>query len=161
MAHDSGLCTNDHEWIKTKIKTPICLNSKGNEVITWCSFDVGLCLFSSNHRRCMCCCSRCLLHHIYASWVSKDNVCQSMQVVFGNKNIHLSSSVTREKVGASFWTRVLLSKAIVTIIFWSVWWVDVRSFPQGHWNKWVLRSSMVWPHWHCERCVIVGCGKPR
>ncbi len=23
------------------------------------------------------------------------------------------------------------------------------------------KSSMVWPHWHCERCGTIGCGIPR
>jgi hypothetical protein len=40
-----------------------------------------------------------LLYHIYVSRVNNDNVYQSTKVVFGNKNIHSSSNVLREKVG--------------------------------------------------------------
>jgi hypothetical protein len=95
----SGLCRSDQEWIKTRIKTPICLNSKGNEVIVWCLFSVGLSLLLSNCCRCMCYHCRCWLHHICASQVNNDNVHQSSEVVFGDKDIHSLSSVVREKVG--------------------------------------------------------------
>ncbi len=33
------------------------------------------------------------------SWVSNDKVYQNMEIVFGNKNIHLLSNVAKEKVG--------------------------------------------------------------
>jgi hypothetical protein len=99
MTCDSGLCTIDQEWIETKMETPIHLNSKGNEIITWCLFDIGLCLLLSNHHRCMCCHCWCSLHHICVSRVNNDNVHQSMEAIFGNKNILLSSSVARQKVG--------------------------------------------------------------
>jgi hypothetical protein len=42
---------------------------------------------------------QCLLHHICANWVNNDNVHQSMEVVFNNKNIQSSLNVVREKVG--------------------------------------------------------------
>jgi hypothetical protein len=61
----------------------------------------------------------------------------------------------------SLWTCASLSKAIVAIVSQNVSWVIVCSLPQGQQNKWVPRSSMVWPHWHHERWTIVGCGKPR
>jgi hypothetical protein len=82
-----------------RMKTPIHFNSKGNEVITWCSFGIGSCLFLNNHHHYMCCCRQCSLHHICASQVNNDNVHQSTEAVSSNKNIHSSSSVTREKVG--------------------------------------------------------------
>jgi len=31
MTRDSGLCTSDKKWLKMRMKTPICHNSKGNE----------------------------------------------------------------------------------------------------------------------------------
>ncbi len=33
------------------------------------------------------------------NWVSNDNVHQSMKTISGDKNIHLSSNVAKEKVG--------------------------------------------------------------
>jgi hypothetical protein len=96
---DSGLCISDKKWIKTKMKTPIRLNSKGNEVIAWCLLSVWSCLFLNNHHCYMCYCHRCSIHHIYANWVSNDDVHQSLKVVYDDKNIHLLSDVVREKVG--------------------------------------------------------------
>jgi len=37
---NGGLCTSSQKWIKTKMKTPLCFNNKGNEIITWCSFNI-------------------------------------------------------------------------------------------------------------------------
>ncbi len=34
----------------------------------------------------------------YASWINNDNVHQSMKTIYGNKNIHSSSSMAHEKV---------------------------------------------------------------
>jgi hypothetical protein len=56
---------------------------------------------------------------------------------------------------------VPLFKTIVVVVSWNVSWAIVRSFPQGHWSKWVPKLSMVWPHWHHERWATIGCGKPR
>jgi hypothetical protein len=98
MMHDNGLCTSNKKWIKTKMKTLIHFNSKGNEVITWRSFNVWSCLFFNNHWSCMCCCHQCSLHHIYANWINTNNIHQSLEVVFGEKDIHLSLGVAREKV---------------------------------------------------------------
>jgi len=61
----------------------------------------------------------------------------------------------------SLWTCVSLFKTIVTIISWNASWVVIQSFLQGYQSKWVLRLSMVWPHWHCKRWSAIGCGKPR
>jgi hypothetical protein len=35
------------------------------------------------------------------------------------------------------------------------------SLSHGQRNKWIPKSSMVWPHWHYEKCEIVGCGIQR
>ncbi len=47
----------------------------------------------------MCCCYWCSLHHIYASWLNNDNVHQSLEVVYDNKDIHVLLGVVKEKVG--------------------------------------------------------------
>jgi hypothetical protein len=47
----------------------------------------------------MCCCHQCLLHHFCANWVNNDNIHQSSKIVSGDKDIHLSLGVAREKVG--------------------------------------------------------------
>jgi len=47
----------------------------------------------------MCCHHQCLLEHIYVSQVNNDNIHQGLEVISGNKNIHLSSGVTKENLG--------------------------------------------------------------
>lgn len=84
MMCDNNMCTRDYEWIKMIMKTSICVNSKGNELISWCSFNVQSCFFLSNHRRFICYCHWCSLHHIGASWVSNDNVHQSTKAISNN-----------------------------------------------------------------------------
>ncbi len=96
---NSGMYTSSKKWIKTKMKKPIHLNNKGNEVITRCSFNIWSCLFLNNHHYYMCYHRRYSLHHIYASWVNNDDVHQSSEVVSDDKNIHLLSSVVKEKMG--------------------------------------------------------------
>jgi hypothetical protein len=99
MKHSSGLCTCGQKWIKTKMKTPIRFNTKGNEVITWCSLNIWSCLLLNNHHRCLCYCRWCSLHNICASWVSDDDVHQGSKVVSSDKDIHSSLGVARKKVG--------------------------------------------------------------
>jgi hypothetical protein len=144
------------------MKAPIRLNSKGNEVIAWCLVNIRSCFFLSNHCRYMCCCHWCLLHHIYVSRFSNDKIHQSMEVMFGNKNIHLLLGVAREKVGdlslnmcSTFQSSN--SNSIPKCAMSCV----IHSFSQGHQNKWIFRLSMIWSHWHCKRWVTIGCGKPR
>jgi hypothetical protein len=50
-----------------------------------------------------------------------------------------------------------LSDAITTMVSWNVSWAIVHSLPHGQHSKWILKSSMVWPHWHHERCKTIGC----
>jgi hypothetical protein len=45
-----------------------------------------------------------------------------------------------------FWTCVPLSKALIVRVSWSVSWAIIHSLPQKHQNKWVFKSSMVWPY---------------
>jgi hypothetical protein len=50
----------------------------------------------------MCYCCQCSLHHIYVSRINNNNVHQGPKVVSGDKDIHLSLGVMREKVRTSF-----------------------------------------------------------
>lgn len=43
--HNGGLSMSSQKKIKTKMKTPSCFNNKGNEIITWCSFDIRKIMF--------------------------------------------------------------------------------------------------------------------
>jgi len=47
----------------------------------------------------MCCCCQCLLHHVCVNWINNDDVHQSSKVISKDKDIHLLSSVAKEKVG--------------------------------------------------------------
>jgi len=123
MKHGNGLCTCRQKWIKTKMKTPICFNTKGNEVITWCLLSIWSCLLLSNHHCCMCCCHWCSLQNIYASWVSYDDIHQGSKVIFSDKDIHSSLGVAREKVGDFHWICVPFSKTIVATVSRNVSWV--------------------------------------
>jgi len=143
MMRDNGLCTSSKKWIKMIMKTPICFNNKGNEVIALCLFNIWLCLLLSNHHSCMCYHRQCLLHYICPSRVNNDNIYQrpKMSLVI---SICICCWVCQGKMWeTSFWTCVPLSKTITAIVFQSVSWVIMRSPLQGHWNKWVFRSSMV------------------
>jgi hypothetical protein len=99
LTHDSGLCTSNKKWIKTKMKTLIHFNSKGIEVITYYSFSVWSCFLLNSHHRCICYHCRCSLRHICANWINNDNVHQGLETIYANKDIHLSLNVVKEKVG--------------------------------------------------------------
>jgi hypothetical protein len=58
----------------------------------------------------------------------------------------------------SFYMWVPLFDTIFTMIFWSISWVVVCSLLHKQCNKWISKSSIVWPHWHCERCSTMRCG---
>jgi len=58
-----------------------------------------------------------------------------------------------------FYIGVSFFKTIVTMVFWKISWVVVCSFLNGHWSKWILKSSMVFPYLQCGRCATVECGK--
>lgn len=79
-----------------KMKTLICLNNKGNEIIALCLSTCRIVFFLSNHHRCMGYYHQCSLHHICISKVSND---QGLEVIFNGKDICSLSDVTREKVG--------------------------------------------------------------
>jgi hypothetical protein len=85
----------------------------------------------------------CLVHHINVNQVSNDNVHQSVETVFSDKNIHSLLNATREKVGDFF---LNMCSIFQNNSYDSTSKCIARSFPQGHQSKWVPRLSMVWPH---------------
>ncbi len=99
MMCNSCINTSGQKWIKTRMKTPICFNNKGNKVISLCLLNIWSCFLLNNHHHYMCCHCWYLLHHIYASWVNNDDIHQGPKTIFGDKNIHLSLDVAKEKVG--------------------------------------------------------------
>jgi hypothetical protein len=70
----------------------------------------------------MCYCHQCSLHHICVSWANNDNIHQGLEPIFGDKDIHLSLGMTREKVGNLPLNMCSLSKMIVVTIFQNVLW---------------------------------------
>jgi len=137
------------------MKTPICLNSKGNEVIAWCSFNIWPCILLSNHHHCMCCCCQCSLHHICTSQINNDEIHQHAQVIFGDKDIHLLLNVAREKVGD------LPLDMCSTLQNNS--YDNISKCIMGYYMFIPTRApnQMVWPHWHHERWEIGRCKKPK
>jgi hypothetical protein len=95
---NNGWCTSGQKWTTTRMKTFIRLNSKGNEIIIWCLFNIWSCLLLNNHHYCMCCCCWCSLHHICVSRINNHDVHQGPKVVSSDKYIHSSLGVMREKV---------------------------------------------------------------
>jgi len=123
--------------------------------------SIWSCLFLSSHHHYMCCCRWCSLHHICVNWVNNDDVHQALEVVYGDKDIHSSLGVAKENVRnpllnmcstfqSNNYDNIL--KCIVGCCMF---------IPGRYWNKWVLTSSMVWPHWHCEKWAIVGYDKAK
>jgi hypothetical protein len=47
---------------------------------------------------CMCYYHWCSLHHIYVSWISNNDIHQGSRVISGDKDIHSSLVVAREKM---------------------------------------------------------------
>jgi len=147
MLCNSGMCTNGKKWIKTRMKTPICVDSKGNEIIAWCLISIWSCFLLNNHHHYMCCCRWCSLHHICENWVNNDDVHQVLEVVYGDKDIHSSSGVAKEKVKNPLLNMCSTFQSnnydnILKCIAGCCMFILAR-----HWNKWVL--------------TIVGYDKPR
>jgi hypothetical protein len=154
MTCNSGMYKNSKNWIKMKMKTPIHLNNKGNEVIAWCLLNVWSCLLLSNHCHCTCHCHQCLLHHICVNQVNNDDIHQSPKVISGDKNIHLLSGVAREKVGdiPMNMSSTLQINSYGSILKCIVNWCTFTPTP-GHQSEWILKLSTAWPHWQCERWI--------
>jgi hypothetical protein len=102
-------------------------------------------------------CRRNMLHQIYTNQISNDNIHQSTKTIFGDDNIHLFLCVAEEKV-KNLCTWVPLFDAIAATTSWNVSWGTMCSFPHKQHNKWIPKSSIVWPHQHFERYKIVRCG---
>jgi hypothetical protein len=82
-----------------------------------------------------------------------------VQKLFLVMTISIHLHVWRGKRWETFFcTWAPFSDAITTTISWSISWAIMRSFSHMQRNKWIPKSLMVWSHWHCERCIIVGCG---
>jgi hypothetical protein len=132
MVHDSGMCISGKKWIKMRMKTPIHLNSKGNEVIVWCSFIIWSCLFLNSHYPYMCYHRRCLLHHISARRVNNDNIHQGLEAILVIRISICCQVWWMKRWEASLWTCVPLFKVIAMTIFQSVLWATICSFLVGH-----------------------------
>ncbi len=78
--------------------TIVSLYCKGNEIISWRSLCVRLCLVLNNNYCCMHYHRRNMLHQICMSRISNDNVHHGSKIVFGDDNIHLSLCVVGEEV---------------------------------------------------------------
>ncbi len=90
--------TRGQKGIKMKMETIVGFYDKGNKIIFWHFFCVGLCLVLSDNYRYMRCHHRNMLHQISISQIDNDNVRQGTKTIFNDDNIHSSSCVTREKV---------------------------------------------------------------
>jgi hypothetical protein len=98
LIHDSGLCTSNKKWIKTKIKThPYVSIAKGlksspntrsvyGRVFSWIAIISAYVIIVD------------VQYTIFANQVSNDNIRQSLETIYANEDIHSSSNVAREKV---------------------------------------------------------------
>jgi hypothetical protein len=77
------------------------------------------------------------------------------------KNIDLSLSVMGKRRETFLYMCAPLCKTIVMTISRKMSWDVMHSLPHEHPSKWIPKSSMICSQWKHERCVIVGCGKPR
>jgi hypothetical protein len=102
-----------------------------------------------------------MLHQICMSQIDNDNVCQGLKVIFDYYNIHLSSCMLGKRWETFFYMWMPFSNVIAIMISWNVSWAAMRSFLHVQHNKWILKSWVIRPHWHHERCAIVRCGIPR
>jgi hypothetical protein len=129
MMHENSLCTSDQEWVEMKMKTPIHFNSKGNEIITWCSFGIGQ-VFSWATIIITC----VIVVDVHYTIFVQIGLAMIMSIKVWKPFIVIRISTPhrmwwRKRCKTSFWTCVSLSKVIVVIVFWSVSWVVVHSFP--------------------------------
>ncbi len=98
MVNYTCMYTRSQKGIKMRMETTVGLYGKGNEIISWCSLCVGLCLVLNGNCCYMCCHHQSMLHQIYMSQISNDNICQGTKIVSSDDNIHLFSCVGGEKV---------------------------------------------------------------
>jgi hypothetical protein len=67
----------------------------------------------------------------------------------------------RKRWETSLYTWAPLFDVIIAMVFQSISWAAMHSFPHRQHSKWIPKSLMVWSHWHRERCAIVRCGISR
>jgi hypothetical protein len=157
----SDLCTSSKKkWIKTRMKTPVGLNSKGNKSLS------NVCLVYDHVFFGVTIIVTCVLIvdvcHIISMWIRSRMTSIKIWKLFWVIKICIPRWVWQKKIWeTSFWTCVSFSKTIVTIIYWNASRVVICSFLQGYQSKWVHRWLMIWSHWHCERWAGVGCGIPK
>ncbi len=131
-----------------KMVTTIGLYGKRNDIISWRSFYVGLRLILNGNYCYMWCHHRSTLHQIYTSQIRNDNVRQVWKLSL----VMIISTYFRVwwgkmwKISLYMWAPFF--DAIATMVSQSVSWATVHSLPHGQHNKWIPKSSMVWPHWH-------------
>jgi hypothetical protein len=128
MMRNSGMCTSSQNWIKTKIKTPICLNSKGNEalpnvrlmydhVFSWTTIIVPNVVIIVVH---------CTISmQIRLTMMSSIKVWKSFLIIIRLSICHWVW--WGKRWDTCLWTCAPLFKIIVTIVSWNVLWVVVRS----------------------------------
>jgi len=93
MASYTSMYIRSQKGIKTKMETTVGLYDKENEIIFQFLFYVGSCLVLSDKCHCMCYHRQNMLHQIWTSRISNDNVRPSLKIV----NIHSSSCVAGKK----------------------------------------------------------------
>jgi hypothetical protein len=156
-----GMYTRSYKKIKTRMETIIGFYGKGNEIISYHSLYVGSRLVLNSNCCCMHCHCQNMLHQIYISWIGNDNFIKVWKLSL-IMTISICLLVWQgKKWKTSLYTWAPSSDAIATTIFWTVSWVIMCSLSHGQHNKWIPKSSMVWPHWHRWKCVTIRCGIPK
>jgi hypothetical protein len=157
----TSMYTRSQKGIKTRMETTVGLYGKGNEIISWPSLYVGLCFVLSGNYCYMWYHCWSMLHQIYMSQISNDNVHQGTQTISNDDNIHSSLCVVGKRWKTFLCMWVPLYNAIASVLSRYVSWVTMCSFMHGQHSKWIPNSSMVWPHSHHEICKIVKCDIPK
>jgi hypothetical protein len=84
------------------METIVSFYGKGNEIIFWHSFYVGLSLVLSDNYYCVCCDCWSMLHQICTNWIGNDNIHQCSKTISSDDNIHSSLCMVGDKVGNLF-----------------------------------------------------------
>ncbi len=128
------------------METIISLYGKGNQIISWCLFYVGLYLVWSDNCHCTCCRCQNMLQWFgpvrstmttfasvwKLSWVMTISICLSVW--------------RRKRWEACIYMWAPFFDAITAMVFWNVSWAIMCSLPQEQCSKWIPKSSMVSPH---------------
>ncbi len=157
MASYTTMYTRNHKGIKTRMETIIGFYGKGNEIISWCLLCVGSCLVNGNCHY-MCCHHWNTLHQINTNRIGMTTSIkvQKLSLVM-TTSIHLH--VWQGKRWKTFiFTWASFSNAMAAMVSRNVSWAAMHSFLHEQRNKWICKSSMVWLHWHYEKCTTIWCG---